>query len=72
MFEQKYEKKKKKKISENFQFLEVKFSIGLYLNMRVFVMKGNTDLQMILYVRKHTFGQVRPAKFEISLCIRAV
>ena len=40
-FEQKFEKKKKKKnqfLSEKFQFLEVKFSI--YLNRRVFVMVG--------------------------------
>ena len=36
-FEQKYEKKYQSYLSENFQFLEVNFSI--YLNRRVFVMR---------------------------------
>ena len=35
-FEQKYEKNIRFILSENFQFLEVKFSI--YLNRRVFIM----------------------------------
>ena len=40
-FEQKYEKYQSF-LSENFQFLEVKFSI--YLNRHVFVMSGAIDL----------------------------
>ena len=42
-FEQKYEKYQSF-LSENFQFLQVKFSI--YLNRRVFVMKNPRDLKM--------------------------
>ena len=38
-FEQKYEKKNLIFLSENVQFLEVKFSI--YLNRHVFVMNGS-------------------------------
>ena len=38
-------------LSENFQFLEVKFSI--YLNRRVFVMIGSTFF--LLSVRQKTF-----------------
>ena len=37
-FEQKYEKKIRVFLSENFQFLDVKFSI--YLNRRVLIMNG--------------------------------
>ena len=52
-------------LSENFQFLEVKFSI--YLNRRVFVMvyKGST-------MRKRVSGHLRTAKAQTSLRIRAV
>ena len=38
-FEQKYKKKKIEFLSENFQFLVVKFSV--YLNRRVFVMSDS-------------------------------
>ena len=55
-------------LSENCQFLEVKFSI--YFNRRVFVMyRPGAHLQMNHNIRKHTYGHVRPAKIRISLCI---
>ena len=46
-FEQKFEKNRVF-LSDNFQFLEVKFSI--YLNRRVFVMSGSFSL-CIIYIQ---------------------
>ena len=46
-FEQKYEKYQSF-LSENFQFLEVKFSI--YLNRRVFVMMATAVMKLLLPV----------------------
>ena len=66
-FEQKYEKYQSF-LSENVQFLEVKFSI--YLNRRVFVMICIMTLSR--NVKKCTLGQVRPANYQISLRIRSV
>ena len=59
-------KKYQRFLSENFQFLEVKFSI--YLNRRVFVMG--------LFVQKPTVNTVdaiiRKRRAKISICIDAV
>ena len=65
-FEQKYEKKKISKsfLSENFQFLEVKFSI--YLNRRVFVMISYIS---VLFGTKNVHD---PCPYDCSLRIRVV
>ena len=44
-FEQKYEKYQSF-LSENFQFLEVKFSIYMYLNRHVFVYNDHNSLSL--------------------------
>ena len=49
-FEQKYEKMSEVLLSENFQFLEVKFSI--YLNRCVFVMVGSQISKLSLTGRQ--------------------
>ena len=72
-FEQKFEEKKKKKmlefLSENFQFLLVKFSI--YLNRRVFVMR-----QYQLRRRQRCFrtfcGQRSPKMRQISSVMQII
>ena len=46
--------------SENFQFLEVKFSI--YLNRQVFVM-----VRLNCYCFLKSLGKVKPLNFKISL-----
>ena len=54
-FEQKYEKKSEF-LSENFQFLEVIFSI--YLNRRVFVMiVCRIPISRMMWLQKQTIGQ---------------
>ena len=49
MFEQKYEIYQF--LSENSQFLEVKFSILVYLNMRVFVISGSCTENWIFLMK---------------------
>ena len=48
-FEQKYEKYQSF-LSENFQFLEVKFSIYMYLNRCVFVMEAHFHTEWLKYI----------------------
>ena len=57
-------------LSENFQFLEVKFSV--YLNRHVFVMRTFNEIRLCLYnvCRRTTFPtRLLPAKTLNRLCM---
>ena len=56
-FEYKFEKKYQSFLSENFLFLEVKFSI--YLNRRVFIMvQQKTNIMELFVMEQHSYKTV--------------